>query len=180
MQQGPADTLFRFSVIGGTTRSGEPAGFVAPPMAARFLGPAVSGCSASLTVSLDTLRRHSGRAEAGATRRVIRHQISPASTHLHSAYGRQGQARFAGDWQGLGKSSLRVIRSHSQPGWTGRRSAPLYPLSPWLPASRFWVAFCGGVQRMGEQLAPPHAPWLRSVGWAGRGLPVCPSDCLST
>ena len=33
----------------------------------------------------------------------------PASSSLHCGYGRQGQARFAGAWQGLSKSSLRVI-----------------------------------------------------------------------
>jgi hypothetical protein len=39
----------------------------------------------------------------------MRRSASPASAILHFGYGCQGQARYAGAWQGLSKSSLWVM-----------------------------------------------------------------------
>ena len=76
--------------------------------------------SASFGASLDPLRQTVGRAEAGATRRVKRATIPPPQPNRQSGYGHQGQARCAGGYQGLSKSSLRVRRGSGTCGSSSR------------------------------------------------------------
>jgi hypothetical protein len=66
------------------------------------------GLPASLTGTLDPLRHTPARAEAGATRWVIQQEVFPPRPASIVATGVKG-TRFAGAWQGLSKSSLRVI-----------------------------------------------------------------------
>lgn len=104
----------------------------------------------------------------------------PPQPNRQSGYGHQGQARCAGGWQGLSRSSAQgdVGRWNLRPWW---QLQPVWPPMPTGSPSRyalhpcthrhpsvdahiaslqhqfptFWVACCGGVERYATAGRPP-------------------------
>jgi hypothetical protein len=97
--------------------------------------------SASFDASLDPLRHTVGRAEAGATRGVKRATNLPPQPNRQSGYGHQGQARYAGGYQGLSKSSAQgdVGRWNLRPWW---QLQPVWPPMPTGSPSRYALHPC--------------------------------------